>query len=245
MARNTYKEKKTSSQKRPWFPWTSFFADKRLVIAIGILLQGISVFLLFAFISHLFHSKADQGAIEAAQELGVRVASAKIQNWLGLLGAISAYYCMFRWFGITAFLLLPPLYLLGHRCVYARPWGHISLYKTTIIACFGVLWGNTALGYAEVVLNSPTSWIEDLVGGAGIELGILFNGLLGGGTVIVLLVTLLIFLVYFFNITALPRPFATKLQPAAPPKVAAEASDAPEDCPAPSPIVLQAAPAEI
>ena len=81
--------------------------DKRLAIAAGLLVQGLSVFLFFAFVSHLFHGKADQTTIEVARDLGVKVAGAKLHNWLGLIGAMSAYYLMFRWMGIAAFLLLP------------------------------------------------------------------------------------------------------------------------------------------
>ena len=151
MPQNTYKESNTAPPKRQWFSRSTAAVDQRLVIAIGIMLQGLSAFLLLAFTSHLFCGKVDQSVIESAHELGLRTSGAAIKNWLGLLGALSAYYCMFRWLGITAFLLLPPLYLLGHRCIYGRPWAGTNLYITTVGALFGILWGNVALGYVDVL----------------------------------------------------------------------------------------------
>jgi S-DNA-T family DNA segregation ATPase FtsK/SpoIIIE len=73
-------------------------------------------------------------------------------------------------------------------------------------AIFSTLWLNVALGYVDLC-NPQTEILEALIGGVGFELGTLFNSLLGWGTLIVLLISLLIFLVYFFNITALPQLF--------------------------------------
>ncbi len=216
--RNTYKDKGSSAKKkRKFFPACTFSIDKRLRIAVGIFLQGLSLFLFAAFVAHLFHGKADQSVIESAQELGIKVSGEAVHNWLGLVGAISAYYLVFRWLGITAFLLLPSVYLLGHRLVYGRPWPGVSLYKTTIGAVFSMLWLSAALGYADLI-SPQTEILEDLIGGVGFELAILFDSLLGWGTVIFLFISLLIFLIYFFNITALPqrsKPTDAPQQPSA------------------------------
>ncbi|MEL6358563.1 MAG: DNA translocase FtsK 4TM domain-containing protein [Bacteroidota bacterium] len=189
----------------PSITWT---IDKRFQIALGIFLQGISLFLFLAFIGHLFHGKTDQSTIEAAHALGVKVAGAKIHNWLGLVGAISAYYFMFRWMGIAAFLLLPSIYLLGHRWTYDKSWAGANLYKITLGAILGILWLNLALGYVDILVPQ-TALLENLVGGIGFELAPLFNSLLGWGTLILLVIVLGIFLIYFFDITSLSRLFAS------------------------------------
>ena len=163
--------------------------------------------------AHLWHGKTDQSVIEAAHALGVKVAGTEIRNWLGLAGALCGYYLMFRWLGVTAFLLLPSVYLLGYRLIYGKVWTGISLNKITLSAIFSILWLNIALGYVDL-LSPQTEILETLVGGVGFELGILFDSLLGWGTLILLLTSLLIFLVYFFDVTALPQLFKpSKLQP--------------------------------
>lgn len=210
MAQNTYKERKRTPKKKKGFsPAINFSIDKRFWIALGILAQGISLFLLLAFISHFFHGKADQSTIEAARELGVKVAGAKISNWLGLIGAMSAYYLMFRWLGIAAFLLLPPLYLLGYYGIYGKLPGSANLYKITLSAIFSILWTNVALGYADL-LAPQTTLLETLVGGVGFELALLCDSLIGWGTLILLFIALGIFLIYFFDITALPQLFPNR-----------------------------------
>ena len=222
MAQNTYKDSENSAKKqRRFFPTIDFTIDKRLQIAVGIFLQGLSVFLGLALVAHLFHGKADQSIIESAHELGIKVSGAEIRNWLGLVGAISAYYLMFRWLGITAFLLLPSIYLLGHRLVYGKLCPEVSLYKITLAAIFSILWLNVALGYADLIVPQ-TALLESLVGGVGFELGILLASLLGWGTLILLLTSLAIFLVYCFHITSLPRLFKPN-QSTTPPQALLEA----------------------
>jgi DNA segregation ATPase FtsK/SpoIIIE, S-DNA-T family len=207
MLQNTYKSQTRGKQKRQsFFGVGKFSIDKRFRIALGIFLQGLCLFLCAAFFAHLWHGKADQSVIEAARELGIKVAGTEIRNWLGLVGALCGYYLMFRWLGITAFLLLPSVYLLGHRLVYGRVWAGTTFSKITLRAIFSILWLNVALGYIELV-GPQTEILETLVGGVGFELGILFDSLLGWGTLILLLTSLLIFLVYFFDIRTLPQLF--------------------------------------
>lgn len=205
MLQNTYKEQAPASKKpRRFFAVGTFSIDKRFKIALGILLQGIALFLGIAFTSHLLHSKADQSTVEAAHQLGIKAAGAAIHNWLGLVGAMAAYYCIFRWLGIAAFFLLPPLYLLGHKLIYQKIGAHISLYKVTVCSLFSTLWLNLALGYAD--LRLPEAGLFDAVlGGLGVELGILFDSLLGWGTLILLVTSLLIFLVCYGHFTASHR----------------------------------------
>ena len=196
---NTYRNKNTYPPKKRRF----FFAvDKRFNIAVGLCLQGLSLFLSAAFVAHLVYGKVDQSVIEAAHELGIKVSGAEISNWLGLAGAMCGYYLMFRWFGITAFLLLPSIYLLGHRLVYGKAWAGTSFKRITTRAILSILWCNLLLGYVDLILPQ-IGIIETLTGGVGFELGILFHSLLGWGTLILLLTSLLIFLIYYFNITSL------------------------------------------
>ena len=199
---NTYKGKNdipNKYKKRLSLP--SFSVDHRLRVAVGILMQGIACFLCVAFVSHLVHGKFDQSALEAVHELGIKSAGKLMHNWLGIVGAMAAYYFMFRWLGITAFLIIPPLYLLGAKLTQSRLWKTWNLYRATAFSIFGILWINVALGYTALLL--PTKELFDnLLGGVTFELGILFDSLLGWGTIIFLCTVLSIFIIYYFNITS-------------------------------------------
>ena len=200
---NTYKDRgEVSEKQKKLFPLSTFSIDKRFSISLGILLQGIALFLFIAFISHFVSGKTDQSTIESARELGIKASGTAIHNWLGLVGAMTAYYFIFRWLGIAAFFLLPPLYLLGHKLIYQKLGARLSLYKVTVFSLFSTLWLNIALGYADL-FNPESALFDDVLGGVGFELGIVFDSLLGWGTIIFLLTSLLIFLVCYFNLTSL------------------------------------------
>lgn len=179
--------------------------DKRVRVTFGLLLQGISLFLAAAFVAHLIHGSADQSVIESSRELGIRVSSTEIRNWLGLVGAISGYYMVYRWLGITAFLGLWPLYLIGHRLMWGRSLMGWSLYKVTIGSIFAALWISLCMGFLQLAAPAWIHW-EDLIGGVGFELATLSRGLLGWGTPIFLGLCLWIFYLCFFGAPVLPLP---------------------------------------
>jgi S-DNA-T family DNA segregation ATPase FtsK/SpoIIIE len=208
IVQNTYKQPSEPIQKPPrrFLPSLSFSMDHRFKVALGIFLQALTFFLLIAFISHLLHGRTDQSTIESISEIGVRAAGKAIHNWLGIVGAMVSYYLMFRWFGITAFLLLPPLYLLGARLLYSRIFSNWNLFKATVLSLMGIFWLNTALGYLALFFPHA-QLLSSLLGGLAFELGTLADSLLGWGTVIALLASGAICVVYVFHVTTLPSIF--------------------------------------
>jgi S-DNA-T family DNA segregation ATPase FtsK/SpoIIIE len=205
---NTYKQSNgpTKKTKRKLLPSLSFSMDHRLKIALGIFAQALAFFLLLAFVGHLVHGHTDQSTIESIREIGIRAAGKAIHNWLGIAGAMVSYYLMFRWLGITAFLLLPPLYLLGAKLLQSRVFKNWSLFKVTALSLMGIFWLNTALGY--LALFFPHAHLfSSLLGGLAFELGVLSDSLLGWGTMIVLLTVAAICIVYVFHVTTLPSIF--------------------------------------
>ena len=180
-----------------------FTIDRRFKIAVGIILQASALCLLIALIGHLVHGHTDQSTIEALQQLSIRSAGKSINNWLGIAGATISYYLMYRWFGITAFLLLPPLYIAGAKLLEQRLWQKVSLLKVMLHAVMGMLWFNTALGYADLCFPE-TKYMSLLLGGLAFEAGELVNSLLGWGTIIMLMAVACIHIVYMFNVTAFP-----------------------------------------
>lgn len=200
MAKNTYKSnnfKKTKKEKQPIKFRINFLKDRKFHLAFGFFLLVTSIYLLTAFISYLFTGKADQSVIEAIQETGVKASGMETENWLGLIGAYISHYFIFIWFGIAAFFIPPLLFILGSKVVFKKT--IIAPYSAFKFAFFFAFWLSLLLGYITLETNSAT-W-SFLSGGIGYELALLFNSLMGWGTFLFLIFTLLVFVIYYFNIT--------------------------------------------
>ncbi len=208
MAENTFKsntfkkpekEKKAKSTKSKFKFEFSFFKDPRFTLALGFFLLITSLFLFTAFLSYLFTGKADQSVVESW--MGNIVESGQeAENWLGLFGAIISHYLVFKWMGISAFFIPPLLFFLGFRLVFKRDL--ISLFSAFIFSVFAGLWLSLLLGYITHSLAGVNE-VAFLSGGLGYELAKISDGLFGWGTFLILVLTLFIFIIYYFNITAI------------------------------------------
>lgn len=201
MAKNTYKTKKTKKRtfKAPEFD-LSFFKDRRFQLTIGLLILASSVFLLTAFISYLFTGKADQSLMGSVLATGVKASGQEAENWLGLFGAISAHYFMFRYFGIASFLVPPLLFLIGFRIVFKKE--ILSITRSFVFVTFSLLWVSLMMGYLMLNSDQVNEW-GFLGGGVGYELAILIDSLFGWGTTLILACSIIVFIIYFFNVTNL------------------------------------------
>ncbi|MEM7549985.1 MAG: DNA translocase FtsK 4TM domain-containing protein [Bacteroidota bacterium] len=197
---NTYKAEKKKKKKGPiklsLVP--SFLKDRRLQLAFGFFLIATSFFLLVAFLSYIFTGKADQSIIDAYQSDSLNEIRLETQNWFGFLGALISHQFIFKWFGVSSFLI-PPLFLsIGYEIVFKKPL--FSLTRITSFSLFFLFWISLLLGYILIDTQSLSIW-GFLAGGIGYEMAVFFDGLVGWGTFIVLILSLLIFLIFYFNIT--------------------------------------------
>lgn len=209
MAKNTYKSnnfKKAKTEKKPFKLSLDFVKDRRLHLAFGFFLLVASIYLLTAFISYLFTGKADQSVIQAIQETGVKASGLETENWLGLIGAYVSHYFIFIWFGISSFFIPPLLFIIGSKVVFRKE--VLPTYSTFKFVFFSIFWLSLLLGYITLETNSP-AW-SFLSGGIGYELALLFNSLMGWGTYLFLIFMLLVFVIYYFNITSLFSPQGTE-----------------------------------
>ncbi len=205
MARNTYKKKKTTKKKtRKKGP--VFFKDRRFHLALGFLLLGLAFFLSISFISFLLTGKDDQSLIGsvALNWEGLKAIGPQVKNWLGLLGAVSGYVFIYRWFGIAGFVVPLLVFLVGARFIFKKdlmPWG--TTLRTSL---FVVFWLCLFLGY--LLIQYDFGGVGFLAGGLGYELALVMDGLMGWGTYLVLLISLLVFVIYYFNITSIWTDFS-------------------------------------
>lgn len=208
MAQNTYKsntfkksdkEKKgKSSKKKLTF---DFLKDPRLKLALGLTLMMAGMYLFLALFSYLFTGKADQSVIAALNDSTLLESGKEAANWLGLYGAVTSHYFIFRWFGVSAFFIPPLLFLIGFNTVFNRQL--VRIFSFTVFSIFSGVWLCLLLGYMTLKNDGVSEW-SFLGGGLGFELAVLSDGMLGWGTFLLLILTLFIFIVYFFNVTSIP-----------------------------------------
>ena len=175
-----------------------FLNEPRLRLVFGFFLLLLSVYFFVAFVSYLFAGKEDQSVIEGWARAGILEAGKETSNWLGLYGALLSHFFVFRWLGISAFIIPPLLFLLGFRLVFQK--NLVPFYRTFNLLLFAGLWLALLLGYAALTLSGVNE-VNFLSGGLGFQMAQFFDALLGWGTLLVLLFWLLIFIIYSFGIT--------------------------------------------
>lgn len=209
MAENTYKsntfkkpekEKKSRSSKSTSKFSFAFLKDPRFRLTIGFFLIIVSLFLFVAFVSYLFTGKADQSIILSQQDSGAIDSGLETSNWLGLYGAYTSHYLIYQWLGISAFAIPPILFLFGFRMVFQREL--LPIFQVFTFSVFAGLWVSLLLGYITHGISGVTE-VSFLSGGLGYQMARIFSGLFGWGTFLFLVLTLFVFIIYFYNVTAI------------------------------------------
>jgi S-DNA-T family DNA segregation ATPase FtsK/SpoIIIE len=208
MAQNTYKsntfkkpekEKKGKSSKSKFN--FDFLKDPRLKLAGGFFFLIAATYLFLALFSYLFTGKADQSVVQSLGDSTILESGRETENWLGLYGAVTSHYFIFEWFGIAAFFIPPLLFVIGFKIVFSRELFRVSSF--TIFSIFSGLWLCLLLGYMTLVNDGTSEW-SFLGGGLGYQLAVLSQGVFGWGTFLILILTLFVFIIFFFNITSIP-----------------------------------------
>ena len=206
---NTTKGKEKTVKKRLRLKFRmDFLKDRRLQLAFGFFLLIASLYLFTAFFSYLFTGRADQSVIEAVPDTGIKESGLETENWLGLFGAWTSYYFIFKWFGLSAFFVPPILFLIGYWVVFRRKL--VATTEAFQFSLFFMFWISIFFGYMLLRTDSATGW-GFLSGGIGFELAQLFDGMFGWGTLLVLAFSLFVFVIYYFNVTTLVG-FNTKIK---------------------------------
>jgi S-DNA-T family DNA segregation ATPase FtsK/SpoIIIE len=210
MAKNSYKsntfrksEKGKRSKSGSGFS-LAFLKDPRFKLTAGFFLMFAGISMFFAFISYMFTGQADFSEVGNHQTVSHIFQSLRekdIENWLGLYGAVVSHVFIFRWFGISSFLLPPLLFFLGFRFVFQRDIVRLSSY--TIFAVFSILWLCLMLGYMVEINEGGHTW-QILGGGLGLLLAELSYGMFGWGTILLLILSLFVFIIFYFNVTSIP-----------------------------------------
>ena len=191
------KENRVSEKKRKQLDF-SFFKDPRFKLSSGWFLILSSLWLLISFVSYLFHGQADQSIVLSQWQTDIHANGQEVKNAGSLIGATIAHIVIYRWFGIGAIALLPMIGLYGYQLAFSRVIP--LLKKITIVLFFSMLWLSIALGYFAQGTKGAKSYLNFICGEFGFSLAQYGNNLSGFGTIIFLILSLGIFIVYFFDI---------------------------------------------
>lgn len=164
----------------------------RLVFGFAIL--ALTLFLLFAFGSFLFNAKADQSKLQINWLELIKNPEIKVGNITGKTGAWISDVFINRWFGLSSFLFIYILSLLGFRLLNRNVKGILSKITRSLII---ILWFSITLGY---FFGPHYQSMSIYPGGSyGFQLSVWLNSFIGkAGTFILLLVTLFIYLIFSF-----------------------------------------------
>ena len=193
MTKNTFKNKPRKGREKP--KSGNLLKDKRLQLTVGLFLLLISAFIFIACVSYLFTGKADQSVVESGGVMMERGREAA--NCMKLWGAIASHYLIFRWFGIAAFLIPPYLFLLGYRIVFGK--ALMPLSRTLAFVVFFLFWTSLLMGSLVKGGDGVSEW-GFYSGGIGYSLAVIFDNLMGFGTLLFLVFSLLVFVIFHFNI---------------------------------------------
>lgn len=173
---------------------SSFFAftqNERFQKIFGLTLLLFSVYLVIAFTSYCFTWEADQTKVMG----DLFLPETKVDNWLGKFGALLSHIFLYKWFGVSSFLLAFLGFITGLRITFNV--GPSYFRNSYIYSFFFLVFISIALGY----LFTDEKLL--FLGGAyGYTMSNKLNGYLGYiGTGMLLLFAFVVFLVAAFNVS--------------------------------------------
>ncbi len=170
-------------RKRSVIP--GFLKSEAFMRVTGLFLLLFSLFLVFAFVSHLFHWKSDF-SIAKDSSLGELLAdnSIHVNNTMGKVGAWFAYNFFHLGTGLAAFLIPFVLFLVGFRFFFSITL--LPFRKTFFYSLFSLVFISLALAYIfsddKQLLGGNfgfhlNSYLVSVIGNAGVGFLLFFSAL--------------------------------------------------------------------
>ncbi|MBQ9295775.1 MAG: DNA translocase FtsK [Paludibacteraceae bacterium] len=177
-------------QESWWQACKRVLTDRRTRMIIGVVLLCFSIVALLAYISYLFTGTADQSVLSMDHAGRVENREA-IRNMLGLPGARLAHFLIDGAFGFVSVLLLLMIAIYGLRLMHV--FKDIHAIKLFCGGAFWVLWGAVVLGFAQQMVHLGVFRWGGAFGAASAAWLVSYVNIVG--TIAILLVTLVIFLI--------------------------------------------------
>lgn len=176
-----------------WNRTRAFYRDERIQKLVGLLLILCGIYLFIALLSYVFTWDKDQDKVLGDMSELFAI-DTKVANWLGKFGALVSHVFMYKWFGVSSFILVPVLVIYGLQKILNK-----QITKPTSFTAkwlFLMVWTSLTLAY----------FFHDrllfLGGGYGYILNIQLINYVGNiGTLAVLAFSMLAFLVLSINLS--------------------------------------------
>ena len=200
----------------------------------------LSVYFFVAFTSYLFTWKDDQSYVldsnggwrnlfKTTQELmESNVKNPVVSNWGSKLGALLSYQFIHEWFGISSFIFVFILFVIGYRLLFKI---HLfAIGKMLAYSFFAIVFFSTAIGYLHSFFPNTADY-EFLEGVFGHWNNIFLEAQIGSVGILGLLIfAALTILVIAYNIDfKLPKLKERDLPPAVADGIETDAADAEEE----------------
>ena len=187
--------KKTENPKKTRQKGTlaAFVTDDRFKITLALILTGMGIVMLIAFVSYFFTWKYDQN-VEWSSNL------MEVENWSGKMGALIAKGVVYKGFGIASFFIPLVLFVLGFRLLKVK-FKKLPLGRTLAISATGMPLLSIILGFFfERNTNAGNFFGSGLGGYHGHAMADWIKLQLGTvGTGILLILLSFLFLTFFFK----------------------------------------------
>jgi len=176
-----------------WNKTMTFYRDERIQKLVGLLLILAGIYLFIALLSYVFTWDKDQDKVLGPMSELFAI-DTKVMNWLGKFGALVSHVFMYKWFGVSSFILVPVLVIYGLQKILNKKIAKPSSFTAKWL--FLMVWTSLTLAY----------FFHDrlffLGGGYGYILNIQLANYVGTiGTLAVLAFSMLAFLVLSINLS--------------------------------------------
>jgi len=169
--------------------------NERYLRVIGLFFLLFSLYLLLAFTSYTQTWKVDfdfSSKVFSNFSLNHFLESQTPENWVGKIGALTAYLFISEWFGVASFLFVLILFVTGMKFLFKVK--VFPLVKTLKYSFFGIIWTPVAL---SVIFPGD----DILFGVYGFEINKVLQDFIGySGLILLLGFLFLSFLILSFNV---------------------------------------------
>ncbi|TNE55244.1 MAG: DNA translocase FtsK [Bacteroidetes bacterium] len=166
---------------------------KKTKTILGAVMVLLSFYFFFACLSYFFTWKQDQNLVLDKSLFGFIFESSEepISNWFGKMGAWVSHLLIYRWFGISSFLISFMLFIIGFKWMLEIKL--LPIKKTVSISLVSMIWFSLFMGYFAHVVSY-------LGGSFGFHINAWLTSTFGKvGALLFILILLYILLVALFN----------------------------------------------
>ncbi len=175
-----------------WNKTLEIYNNERTQKLIGLLLILAGVYLCIALVSYIFTWDKDQDKVLGPLSELFAIET-KVYNWLGKFGALVSHLFMYKWFGVSSFILVPVFVIYGFQKLLVKQITKPSSFNAKWL--FMMVWVSLTLAF---FFHDKLFYLG---GGYGYVLNQQITNYVGGiGTLAILAFTMLGFLVLSINL---------------------------------------------